>query len=218
MRATDARIALTRALLTRAHRPIQKSRRQTHPRMFPGARRTMMEEDWLTDLLDVQGATAVMPNPNLHVVVPPMPSQEPSRHVKRNGGGKYITPPNMRKTAALPVGSPVLAVKVVKEEGGEEDAEDDADDAGEYTHVAWAPASTGEAPMPLESEEHPGPVPLEEVPTEPKPEMTWDASVSCVPPGAAWVTTVPPPRREKRARKVRAAPHPAALPPPGRRR
>lgn len=170
-----------------------------------------MEEDWLTQLLDAQGAPAMLPGghhqPGRGVAQP--------RH-KANKPITYITPPNMRKmeavaAAATPppsrVVAPIMAVRVLHE--GEDAAEGYDETFGETVQMACPMPMHGLEPvMPLPIAA-PMPVapPMPVMCPAPAPAMmTWDASVSCVPPGAAWVTQMAPPRREKRSRKVRTPP------------
>ena len=142
-----------------------------------------MEEDWLCSLLDAQGLPiGVMAHGNMHGGL----AGPAKGRSKRNGGGSYITPPNMRKvdaTAAVPAPIRAVAVVATKVVQPEEDLQ--------LKEVPTEPAPHLFMQAPTIAQ-----------PTPPEMMPTWDHTTSCVPAGAAWVTTVPPPRREKRARKV----------------
>ena len=150
-----------------------------------------MEEAWITDFMEAQMG---------EVPGDKKCSTQSATHLRKSERNRddceqseYITPPNLRKGDAAEAASnlrvPVMAVKVLPEEGAQ---------------------SRAVEPLSL---------------SQPSCEPEWDSSTSCVPPGAAWVTMVQPPRREKRSRKVRwpcprwrlrapFASHPSARRPP----
>jgi hypothetical protein len=162
------------------------------------AQKTTMEEDWLTQLLEEQGAPGALKVDETNPQAGPV--REPSSRGKRAvgvGGNSYITPPTLRKTEAVPANAaalaagrvPVIAVKVTEEVPEEIDSTE-----GQSVSSRQSVSPSSEV-------------------------LAWDSSTSCVPPGAAWVTMVQPPRREKRARKVgarrtRGAPFARAPTPP----
>lgn len=138
-----------------------------------------MDEDWLSDLLIVPNAQAEVVTVSRH-----LQANLPRPGPNRGRAPHYVTPQRLRKAQAERAAELALSVVVapkveaVEEETATEDVSSDAScDNKPDSSVALA-----------------------------KPDMSWDASVSCVPPGATWVTKMDPPKRERRTiRPVRRA-------------
>ena len=151
------------------------------------AHKTKMEEDWLTQLLDAQGMPmGVIPGHGMSSAAQMTSGKNSQR--KGNANKTYITPPMNRKADAAAAVAPVRAVAVVATKV-----------AQPVPEVAPTPA------QPVQPFFVPQPPTVAQPPPPSDTKPIWDQSTSCVPKGAAWVTTVPPPRREKRVRKVRHA-------------
>ena len=133
-----------------------------------------MEEEWLTDFLQEQGAIGSDPGAKKSNTQYASHLRKPKGKRDDSKQSDYITPPNPRNDdaaeAATNLRVPVMAVKVLPEESAQ---------------------SRSAETLSL---------------SQPSREPEWDSTTSCVPPGAAWVTMVNPPRREKRSRKTKALP------------